>query len=362
MAKPGQTTKGVSVAAMMVAAKDEMGDDIGQIGGEWEDCERIPTGLFEFDVATGGGFPRGKASILFGNESSCKTVHAMLAVAAHQRMYPDLVCGYIALEGYSQNEKAWFKALGVDVEKLAVFQPTYAEQVVDIMDSFLWSVDAGMIVLDSIAAMMTVTEFENSAEKKSMGGTSIPISTMVRKVGTALNKSPANPTVIYINQTRTKIGVMYGDPTTMPGGNALKFQSSMTIKLYGKNEIDTKISKAMPVRKAIIASIAKWKVPVLAVKAEYEAVMIPHNGLSVGQSDWFNTWKAYAQQLGLLKKAEGKGAKGWVAFEQNWPTLEPLKSELYSDPKLCAACTQDLIAALGNDGSLIGGQEEDIAA
>lgn len=362
MGKTGQTVKGVSVAAMMQAAKTEMGDDIGQIGGEWEDVERVPTGIFEFDVATGGGFPRGKVSIIWGNESSCKTVHGMLAIASHQRLYPDLTCAYLALEGYSETDAKWFRALGVDTTKLAVFQPTYAEQVVDIMDSFLWSSDAGLIVLDSIAAMMTVTEFENSAEKKSMGGTSIPISTMVRKITAALNKSPAKPTVIYINQTRTKIGVMYGDPSSMPGGNGIKFQSGLTVKLYGKNEIDTKFSKAMPVRKSITASVSKWKVPILAMKAKYEAVMIPHNGLRPGQSHWFNTWKAYAQQLGLLKKAEGKGAKGWLAFEQEWPTLDAIRDALYADPDLCGACVKDMIAALSADGSLIAPPEEQVAA
>jgi recombination protein RecA len=356
MAKPGQTIKGVSVSAMMQAAKDEMGEDIGQIGGEYLDCERIPTGLLEFDVATGGGFPRRKVSIVHGNESSCKTVHAALAIASHQRMYPELVCAYIALEGFGQNEKAWFEALGVDVEKLAVFWPTYAEQVVDLVDSLCWASDVGLVVLDSIAAMMNVTEFENSAEKKSMGGVSIPISVMVRKVNTALNKAPSMPTLIYINQNRTKIGVMYGDPTTMPGGNAIKYQSSLTVRLYGKNEMDTKVSKVMPVRKAVTANITKWKVPILSVKAEYEAVMIPYKGLRVGQTDWFNTFKQYAQALGMLKKNE---KKGWDCYDQTWDTLDALKQELYSDPKLCAAVTQDLIAALANDGSLIAAQEGD---
>jgi recombination protein RecA len=247
--------------------------------------------------------------------------------------------------------------LGVDVDALAVFQPTYAEQVVDIVDSFLWANDSGLLVLDSIAAMMTVTEFENSAEKKSMGGASIPIATMVRKITAALNKSPSKPTLILINQTRTKIGVMYGDPTTMPGGNFIKFMSALTVKLYGKNEMDTKVSKVMPVRKAVTASVQKWKVPILAVKAEYEAVMIPHSGLRVGQTDWFNTFKQYAVALGLLAKAEGKGAKGWVCYGQNWPTLDALKDKLYSDPEVCAAVTSDLIVALANDGSLISAQD-----
>lgn len=287
MAKSDQTIKGVSVAAMMEEAKKQMGADVGQIGGDFYDTTRIPTGLFEFDVATGGGFPCNKVSLIFGNESSNKTVHAMLAIASHQRLYPDKVCAYLALEGYTQTDKKWFAQLGVDVERLAVFMPAYAEQVVDIVDSFLWANDAGLMVLDSIAGMMTVTEFENSAEKQTMGGAGVPISKMGRKIMVAMNKSPAKPTLILINQPRQKIGIAYGDPTVLPGGPLVnKFLPGMIIRLYGKNEMDTKYSKALPVSKAVTLTVMKWKVPILSQAAEYSAVMIPHKGLRVGQSDW----------------------------------------------------------------------------
>lgn len=357
MAKKDETVKGVSVAEMLVNAQAEMGEDIGSIGGEARDVPRIPTGILELDVATGGGFPKGKASIIYGNESASKTVHSMLVVASHQRMYPDKTCAYIALEGYTESERAWFSALGVDTEKLAVFQPTYAEQVVDIMDSLCWSHDVGLIVLDSIAAMMTVTEYESTAEKKSYGGASLPISTMVRKTTAALNKSPSNPTIIYINQVRTKIGASYGNPITMPGGSFLRFQSALTIKLYGKNEMDTKINKTMPVAKGVIARIEKWKVPILAAQADYLLAMVPHKGLRVGQTDWFNTFKGLAQEYGLLAKAEGKGAKGWMCYEQNWPTLVDLKTALYQDPETASAITDDLIEALSKTGGLLAAQD-----
>lgn len=351
--KPDGAPKGVSVAAMVAAAKEEMGEDIGEIGGKIEDSPRLPIGVLEFDVATGGGFPLNKASIVYGNESASKTVHTALAIASHQRMFPDRSCAYVALEGFSEDDQKWFTALGVDTDKLVVFRPTYAEQVIDIMEGFCWANDAGLIVLDSIAAMMTVTEFESSGEKQSYGGASLPISKMIRKTTSALNKSPSKPTIIYINQVRTKIGVMYGNPVTMPGGAFPKFQSAMTIRLHGKNEMDTKISKTLPVAKHVIATIEKWKVPILAARAEYDLAMVPHKGLRPGQSDWFNTFKGLATEYGILEKATGKGAKGWECFGQNWPTLKELKEELYSQPGMTAAVTSDLIDALSRAGGLL---------
>lgn len=352
MAKAQVTTKGVSVAQMLEKAKTEMGDDIGSIGGEWEDLERIPTGVFEFDVATGGGYPQNRVTLIYGNESSTKTVHAMLGVAGHQRKYPDKICGYIGIEGYSGSDKDWFRSLGVDVDKLAVMVPTTAEQVVDLVDSFCWSTDAGLLVVDSLAAMMTATEFEDSAEKKHYGGSSVPISVMGRKLHAALNKAPSNPTVILINQPRTKVGIAYGDPTTLPGGNMVNnFLPNMKIKLYGKNEMDTKYSKAMPVRKKVTMSLVKWKVPIINQVAEYEIAMLPHKGLRPGQTDWFNQFNTYAQALGMLKK--GPKDKGWECFDQTWSTLKELKDALYGDSAVMEAVVADMVSALAANGQVL---------
>jgi len=180
----------------------------------------------------------------------------------------------------------------------------------------------------------------------------------------AMNKAPAKPTLILINQPRTKIGISYGDPTVLPGGPMVnKFLPALIIRLYGKNEMDTKYHKAMPVRKAVTLTVMKWKVPILAQSAQYEAVMIAHKGLRVGMSDWFNTFKGYGQALGLIEKCDkdenlgfGKG-KGYKAFESAWPTFDAMKQDLYVDPDLCDAVKDALIEALVNDGSALNAQE-----
>lgn len=362
MAK-GQTTKGLSVAEMMALAQKDMGEDVGQIGGEYEDLPRIPTGIFEFDVASGGGFPMNKMSLIYGNESSTKTVHAMLAVANHQRLFPDKVCAYFALEGYHNDDKKWFHSLGVDTDKLAVFRPTYAEQAVDLMDSFCWSSDAGLVVFDSVAAMLTASEFEDSAEKKRFGGSSIPVSSMSRKTTTALNKAPAKPTIILINQPRTKIGVMYGDPTTLPGGAAInKFQPCLVLKLYGKNEMDPKVSKALPAAKVVTATIQKHKMNIINVSAEYHVAMIPNpkKGLRPGHSDWFNSFKAYAEELGVLSKKKGSKG-GWHCYGEDYKTLQELKDVLYGDPDIMTTITSDIIQRLAESGHIIEAMEDEDA-
>lgn len=348
----------VSVAQTLAKAQKDFGEDVGNIGSEYVDVERIPTGVFELDLAMGGGFPRGKVSIIYGNESSTKTVTAMLAIANHQKLWPDKMCAFIGLEGI---DKPWFQKLGVDIDKVAWFEPAYAEQVVDIIESLCYAEDIGLIVLDSIAAMMTTAEFEKSATQATVGGAGIPISKMVRKTTVALAKSAGTPTLIYINQVRTKIGVMYGNPETMPGGNGIKFQSAMTLRLYGKNVMDTKINKVLPVRKDVIATIQKWKVPIVAVKAEYEIAMVPHGELKVGMSDYFNTFLKYGKALGLIQK--GKTSKVWgVAFGMEFAKQGDLKDTLYDDPEFSTALCKDLIAALSNNNDLISAQDEDEAA
>jgi recombination protein RecA len=344
----------VTVAEAMAASNKELGS-VGHIGGEYEDVERIPTGIFELDLAMGGGFPRGMVSIVYGDESSTKTVTCMLAIANHQKLWPDKLCAFIGLEGI---DKPWFKKLGVDIEKVAWFQPSFAEQVVDIVESLCYAEDIGLIVLDSIAAMMTTAEHEKSASQATMGGAGIPISKMVRKTTVALNTAKGTPTIIYINQVRVKIGVMYGNPITMPGGNGIKFQSAMTVKLYGKNVMDNAISKVMPVRKDVSAIIQKWKVPIVAVKASYEVVMIPHKGLTVGMSDYFSTFLSYGKSLGLIAKSDK--AKVWgTAFGEEFAKQSDLKDMLYSDHSFSTALCSDMIAALAGNNELIEAEASD---
>ena len=220
---------------------DEYGTSVAGEGVNWAEADRIPTGWFPFDLATGGGFPMGGVSIVYGPESSLKSTLALRAIAQCQILKPHLKCAFLDLEG--AYEPSWGKTLGVDNSKLVYALPDYAEQVVDITIALLEAEDIGIVVIDSLAAMAPENEVVSSAEKASVGGSGLIISKFCRKLTTAINQAKRQgryPLVIAINQIRHKIGVMYGNPETMPGGFAFKFASKMTVRLYGKDVEDKK--------------------------------------------------------------------------------------------------------------------------
>jgi recombination protein RecA len=310
--------QGTSIKEVLASMRKKHGDTVGMIGGKIPDVARLPTGIFAFDLASGGGLPRGKCSTIFGPESSGKTNMALRAIAQHQKLYPDKLCVFISIEGYDQ---PWSKQMGVDVDRLVLMRPSYAEQAVDMIIAFLNADDVGVVVLDSIAAMITTAEDEKSADQAIVGGNSIVVGKMVRKSTLALESAAKHgryPVLIYINQTRFKIGVMFGNPETTPGGNAPLFQAAMRIRLYGKNKIDNKISKVMPVIKETQFVLNKWKVPVLAPSGRFDMVMIPHDGFACGECDDVGTVSHYLKHLGVWEKAKN----GWMICEELYPTQQ----------------------------------------
>jgi recombination protein RecA len=325
----GSTTK-TTMADVLAKLQKEHGEDIGSFGGKLVDAFRIPTGLFPLDLALAGGFPRGKISIIFGPESSSKTNIALLAIASHQRMFPDKLCVLFDVEnGF---DPVWAEKLGIVVDKLVVIKPSYGEQIVDMLESALYAEDCGIIVVDSIAAVLSTYEAENSAERVNVGGNTQLVGKLCRKAGLGLSeaaKKDRYPTVIFINQIRSKVGVIYGSPETMPGGNAPKFFASLIVRVYGKNEFDPEISKMMPVKKLVTFIVAKWKCPILSASGTFAMATMAHAGLKVGQCDDFNTVSEYLKGFGLFEKAE-KG-KGWKIMGDHYDTIKPFKTKLYTD-------------------------------
>jgi recombination protein RecA len=318
--------------------------------------ERIPTGILAFDLATGGGFPRGKCSIIYGPESSCKTNLAYLAIAAHQKLWPKLVCSFIDVE--HEYNAGYAKKFGVDITKLKIVQPTFAEQVVDIAEALLHAADCGLVVIDSLAAMVTANEFESSGEKAVVAGNSNPVAKLCRKTSLALGEADKNgrkPSLIYINQIRHKIGVMFGDPETMPGGNLPRFQTAMWVRVYGKNIIDAKVNQDLPVMKEVKFVIKKWKVPIFSASGEFQMATIAHKGFKVGQADDYTLIKALLEQRGEWVKGE-KG--GWLVLNQPYPTQDAFKQTLMSDFGFATTLKNALIDDLTKKASLAAEHDE----
>lgn len=307
----------------------EYGHTVVGTGVTWSESDRIPTGWFPFDLATGGGFPMGGVSVVFGPESSCKTSVALRAIAQCQLLKPELRCVFLDLEG--AYEPSWGEALGVDNEKLTYALPDYAEQVVDMVIALIQADDVGVIVIDSLAAMAPENEIISSAEKASVGGAGLVISKFYRKMTTEINRAKKQgryPLVIAINQIRHKIGVLYGNPETQPGGFAFRFASKLTVRMYGKDKEDAKISPAVPPFKEIAGEIKKWKVPIAArsFKLDMQTLTLPEHGLKQGNVDAWNTVSTYLKRYGML--TQEKSGKPWVCMGEEYKTQAVLRERL----------------------------------
>lgn len=192
-------------------------------GGEGS-ISGIPSGALSLDLALGGfGFPRGRIIELFGPESSGKTTLALHAIASAQK------AGGIAafIDAEHALDPAWAKRLGVDLEDLLVSQPSYGEEALQIAEMLIKSNAVDIIVIDSVAALVPKAELDGEIGDTHVGLQARMMSQAMRKLTGAISK--AKSVVIFINQIREKIGVMFGSPETTPGGRALKFYSSCRV-------------------------------------------------------------------------------------------------------------------------------------
>lgn len=186
--------------------------------------EGISTGSLSLDIALGGfGLPRGRIAEIFGPEASGKTTLALHAVAEAQR--DGGIAAFIDAE--HALDPAWAKKLGVQLETLLVSQPNSGEEAMHIAEMLIKSNAVDIIVIDSVAALIPRQELEGDIGDSHVGLQARLMSQTMRKLTGAIAKSKA--TVIFINQIREKIGVMFGSPETTPGGRALKFYSSVRI-------------------------------------------------------------------------------------------------------------------------------------
>jgi recombination protein RecA len=191
-----------------------------------EGIQVIPTGSLSLDIATGiGGFPRGRVIEIFGPESSGKTTLALNAIAQAQKMGG--TAAFIDAEHALDVNYA--SRIGVNIEDLLIAQPDTGEQALEVAETLVRSGAIDIIVVDSVAALVPKAEIEGDMGDAHMGLQARLMSQALRKLTAAISKSMT--TVIFINQIRMKIGVMFGNPETTTGGTALKFYSSMRLDI-----------------------------------------------------------------------------------------------------------------------------------
>ena len=188
--------------------------------------EAVQTGALALDVALGvGGLPRGRVVEIFGPESSGKSTLAMHVVAEAQRNGG--ICAYIDAE--HAMDPVYARAIGVDIDQLLISQPDTGEQALEIADMLVRSGALDVVVVDSVAALTPRAEIEGEMGDSHVGLQARLMSQALRKLTANLNKT--NTIMIFINQLREKIGVMFGSPETTPGGRALKFYSSVRLDI-----------------------------------------------------------------------------------------------------------------------------------
>ena len=262
--KPNNSEKLKALQAAMDKIEKTFGKgSIMRLGDEQiEDVEVIPTGSLSLNAALGvGGYPKGRIIEIYGPESSGKTTLAIHAIAEAQKN------GGIAafIDAEHAFDRFYAAKLGVNVDDLLISQPDNGEQALEIADQLIRSSAIDIIVVDSVAALTPKAELEGEMGDNKVGLQARLMSQALRKLTSTISKT--NTTCIFINQLREKIGVMFGNPETTTGGNALKFYASVRLDI---RRVTTLKDGDQPIGNQVRVKVVKNKVAPPFRKAEFE--------------------------------------------------------------------------------------------
>lgn len=213
---------------------------------EFKQWPAIPTGALSLDKALGiGGLPKGRVVEIYGPESSGKSTLALSVVAQAQKM--GIRCAYVDAE--HALDPTYMQAVGINLPDLLLAQPDYGEQGLEIVDKLIRTGEIGLVVVDSVASLIPKAELEGDMEANQMGLQARMMSKALRKLVGLANEHKT--LLIFINQLRNKIGIMFGNPETTPGGMALKYAASVRIDIRKKEDLKDKSGNAIGITSKI---------------------------------------------------------------------------------------------------------------
>ncbi len=294
-----------------------LGDDIPV------NVDSVSTGSLSLDLALGiGGVPRGRIVEIYGPESSGKTTLALHILASAQREGGEVA--FIDVE--HALEPAYARALGVDIDNLLISQPDTGEQALDITEALVRSGAIDVVVVDSVAALLPRSELEGEMGDSSVGVVARLMSQALRKLAGTISKT--NCIVVFINQLREKIGVMYGSPETTPGGRALKYFSSVRIDV---RRVETLKVNGEMIGNRTRAKVIKNKVAPPFKEAEFD--IIYGEGISkIGE----------IVDLGVKLELIDKAGAWFTVGEQRVQGRDSVKEYLRNNPEVCAGIEQQI--------------------
>ena len=317
-------------------------------GAEVQEVEVVPTGSIALDVALGcGGLPRGRIVEIYGPESSGKTTLTLHAIAEAQRAGG--VCAFIDAEHALDTEYA--RRLGVALDDLLVSQPDCGEQALEICDTLVRTGAIDLIVVDSVAALTPKAEIEGEMGDAHMGLQARLMSQALRKLTAVISKTKT--VVIFINQLRQKIGIVYGNPETTTGGNALKFYCSVRMDIRrkkaikrGEESIGSEV-KVKVVKNKLAPPFREADFEILYGTGINKAAELVDTGERLGIVEKSGTWYSYAG----AKIGQGRD-KALAHFEEHPLLAQQLREALIKQTR----------AAVANASQTNGSQSNGVAA
>ena len=329
------TEKKKALEAAMSQTEKQFGKGSVMKLGEFKamEIEAIPTGALSLDMALGiGGVPRGRIIEVFGPESSGKTTLALHVVAEAQKMGGEAAF----IDAEHALDPTYAQALGVNVDSLLVSQPDNGEQALEITEQLVRSGAVDIIVVDSVAALVPRSEIEGDMDDSHVGLHARLMSQALRKLTGAINKS--NCIIIFINQLREKVGVIYGNPEVTTGGRALKFYSSMRIDVRKTEQLKAPGNEFIGSRTR--AKIVKNKVAPPFKQAEFDIMY----GTGI---DKIGEIADLAVTLGIVSKG---GA--WFTYgEERFQGKEKFKEYIKANPDVQLELENKIKSMLADNGS-----------